>query len=232
MTRMTPPPIPDLTHERSNAMLRRAIRNKVETNRTLHHALFAGLGEATVQKLIRRMTDRGLLKRWRYDGSKSYLRLGQAAIARWGFAGEYYRRLGPQKLPYELGCLSLMTYHDPPLIRLLPHELVTHFAGFPVTKDVQQWAYYRVKSGDGPALATVRVEFRQGGDSVVAKLGKQLHSYRKHQAFDQLYAEGRLILHVVTATADQEAALQAAAENGLPNIELRTSHDPSLTRFL
>jgi len=188
--------------------------------------------DETGQKIVRRMLHRGLLKRWRLKGSKSYLRLGAAAIARWQYSESLSRRLGPQALPYAFGSLSLFTHHSPSIVRLLPHELIQLFPGFPPVNGFQQWAYYRDGSGPQDRLFAVRVEYRIGGKSVVKKLASHIHLYRNHSALNQLIDEGRFGFHIVTATKEQEQAVSNAADQfGFP-VELRTAHDLSLTMFL
>ena len=223
---------PDLDHARSNSMLEFVIRNQIGTNDALHKIVVPEVAPATAQKLIQRLIKRDLLKRWPLSGCKSYLRLGPSAIARWQYPQSLSRRLGPQVLPYLLGSLSLMTYHKPPLKRLLPHQIIRQFPGFPATRDLHQWAYYRDRSSGVSRLVTVRVEFRVGGETVVQKIADQLHRYRQHSAVDRLIDDQRFLVHVVTATPEQEAALWSASERLLLPVELRTCHDTSLTCFL
>lgn len=227
-----PFPEPDLAHERSNAILRFVARNQIATNQTLHQVLFPTVTKTTAQKLIVRLINRGLLKRWPLHASKSYLRLGASAIARWRYPASLSRRLGPQVLPYLLGTLSLMSHSYPSHERLLASELEEHFPGFPKSRDLHQWAYYRDNKDEHNQLATVRVEYRVGGEIVIAKVMEQFHRYRQYECFNRLLEEGRLILHVVTATVEQERSLWEAADRlGFP-AQLRTAHDNSLTLFL
>lgn len=232
MQTITPFPKPDLAHERSNEMIRSAARNLVVTNESLHSEVVPEVTKATAQKLIVRLIKRGLLKRWPLHASKSYLRLGPAAVARWQYPTSLSRRLGPQVLPYQLGCLSLTSRSQPPIQRLLPEELEEQFPGFPNTRDLQQWAYYLDSSSGVPKLVTIRVEYRVGGEIVVNKLAEQIHRYRAHRQINELLNTERFLFHVVTATVQQEESLWDAAEQlGFP-AQLRTAHDHSLTLFL
>lgn len=213
-------------------MIRFVLRNHVATNNTLHREVFPDVGTATAQKLILRVIKRGLLKRWPLHASRSYLRLGPTAIARWQYPESYSRRLGPQVMQYQLGCLSLFSKSEPKVPRLLPQELDQLVPGFPQTRDLRQWAFYSDSSTGVDRLATVRIEFRVGGDAVINRLAEQIHSYRKHPCINQLIDQRRFIAHVVTATPEQESALWDAAERCCFPIELRTAHDKSLTLFL
>ena len=76
-------PDPDLTDERSNEMLRFVARNQIATNDALNRTVVPEVAAATAQKMISKLIKRGLLKRWKLHASKSYLRLGPSAIARW-----------------------------------------------------------------------------------------------------------------------------------------------------
>ncbi|WP_168205460.1 hypothetical protein [Bythopirellula goksoeyrii] len=160
------------------------------------------------------------------------MRLGQAAIARWQYPKKYSRRLGPQILPYHLGCLSLTTLKKETPKRLLPSELEAYFPGFPQTNELQQWAYYLDSSTGVDRLATIRVEYRVGGFAVINRVAEQFHSYRQHDCINELLDSGRFILHVVTATPQQEESLWDAAEHLAFPAPLETSHDTSLTMFL
>ncbi len=223
---------PDLLHHRSNEMVRFLLRNHVGTNETIRRVVVPEVQKPTAQKLIVRLIKRGLLKRWPLHASKSYLRLGSAAIARWQYPQSYSRRLGPQVLPYQLGCLSLMANSQPSIQRLLPEELAQAFPDFPNTRDLHQWAYYLDSSGPASKLVTVRVEYRVGGEAVINKVAEQLHRYRQHPCVNRLLDEQRFIVHVVTATAEQEMALWDAADRLRFPAILRTAHDKSLTLFL
>jgi len=223
--------LPDLDHERSNAMLRMVLRNRITTNDAIRRIILPKLAPDTVQKMVRKLTKRGFLKRWRLHASKSYLRLGPSAIARWNYPESFARRLGPQKLSYEFGCLSLMVYHTPPLQRLLPEEIPAYFPGLPPSRDLMQWAYYREQVAAGERLVTVRVEFRLGADSIITKLAEQLHNYRRHAEFSALIDQQRLAIHVVAATPEQEEALHYANHRTPLPVELKTAHDPALTLF-
>lgn len=222
--------LPDLPHERSNRFIELILRNQLATNDVLHRRVVPDVATDTAQKMIRRLIKRSLLKRWPLHGAFSYLRLGSAAITRWQYPPKYARRLGPQTLAYQLGCLSLMSYSEPPLTRLFPWELEEF--GLPYTRDLHQWAYYREESEGRSRLGTVRVQFRNGGEFVIRKLTEQLHNYRRHQAFSSLLDEQRLIVHVVTATAEQEESIWEAADKSSFPAELRTGHDPGLTQLL
>lgn len=232
MLPLKPLPTPDLAHERSNASIRFVARNQIATNDTLHRIVFPEVSTATAQKLISKMIKRGLLKRCFFYGSKSYLRLGPAAIARWRYPQALARRPGPQVFPYLWGALSLCSKSKPPLVRLFPHEVEAIFPGFPSTRDLQQWALYGDEASETPRLGMIRVEFRCSGRTVVEKLAEQLHRYRQHTVVDSMLNRQQLFVHVVTATAEQEASIWEAAEAVGLAIELRTCHDPSLTLFL
>ena len=225
-------PEPDLAHERYNAMLRFVARNQIATNDALNRTVVPEVAAATAQKMISKLIKRGLLKRWKLHASKSYLRLGPSAIARWRYPASLSRRLGPQVLPYLLGCLSLTTYSQPPLKRLLTQELEATFPGFPVGRDLLQWAYYRETQVGLDSLVTIRVEYRVGGDAVINKLSEQIHRYRQHECIAALLESRRFHVHVVTATAEQEQALHSSANRLGFTVPLRTCHDPSLTCFL
>jgi len=225
-------PRPNLTHERSNEIIWFIVRNLIATNDTLHRELFPDIAKATAQKIIVRLIKKGLLRRWPLHASKSYLRLGPSAIARWQYPESFARRLGPQVLPYQMGCLSLFSKHKPKLERLLPEELSLRLPGFPDTRDLHQWAYYLEDSSVGIRLVSIRVEYRVGGDAVINKIAEQLHRYRQHPCINQLLDHGRFLVHVVTATAEQEMALWDAAERLSFPVELRTASDRSLTLFL
>lgn len=225
--------LPDLKHQRSNEIISFCLRNHAATNNAIRYQILPDISVSTVQKIVSKLIKRGLLKRYRLHASKSYLRLGQSSIARWGYPASYSRRLGPQVLPYLLGCLSLTTYSKPPLKRLLPSELDSMVPnGFPESRDLNQWAYYRQQENGTETLFTIRVEFRVGGDAVINKLSEQIHRYRQHPSIAKLIADKSFGVHVVTATAEQEEAVHSAAVRlGFP-VSLRTSHDPDLTSFL
>ncbi|MEQ8849004.1 hypothetical protein [Botrimarina sp.] len=223
---------PDLAHERSNDSIHFVLRNQIATNQTLHQAIFPEVSVATSQKIISKMIKRGLLKRWFYYGTKSLVRLGPTAIARWGYPPVLARRPGPQVLPYLWGCLSLCTKSKPPLLRLLPEELEARFPGFPTSRDLQQWAFYCDASDETSKLGMIRVEFRTSGAIVIAKLCEQLHRYRTHEAINELFRSKRIFIHIVTATPEQESSLWEEAQRQGLGVELRTCHDPSLTMFL
>lgn len=227
-------PYPDLKHQRSNDILAFVIRNEVATNEAIHRRVLhtPRIATATVQKIVRRLIKRDLLARWPLRGSQTYLRLGPAAIARWGYPQRLCRRLGPQKLEYQFGCLSLMTYHQPPLTRLLRQRLQKLIPTFLSSRDLMQWAYYLEDAGAVSKLATVRVEFRASAPAIVSKLNQQLHDYRRHPVINGLLDRSMLIVHVVTATPEQEESIiQSADQQGFP-AELRVNHDPRLTAFL
>lgn len=223
------PPLPDLKHPRTNDSIYFTLRNHIATNDVLHRTIFPEVSVATAQKLISKMLKRGLLKRWPLYGSKSYLRLGPAAIARWGYPSILARRPGPQVLPYLWGCLSLCTKSDPPLSRLMPHELEVHCPGFPSSRDLQQWAFYRDASN---RLGMIRVEYRASAAAVVSKLAEQIHRYRQHQRISELIRSGQFFVHIIAATAEQESAIWAEADRAGLSVEIQTCHDPSLTMFL
>ena len=225
-------PEPDLAHERSNNMIKFLLRNYVGTNDSIHRMELSDVQKPTAQKLIVRLINRGLLRRWPLHSSKSYLRLGQAAIARWQYPKKFSSRLGPQILPYHLGCLSLTTLKRESPKRLLPSEIEEYFPGFPETNDLQRWAYYRDCSTGIDRLAMIRVEYRIGGDAVINKVAEQFHQYRQHPCINELIDAGRFMLHVVTATPQQEEALWDAAERLCFPAPLETSSDFGLTMFL
>lgn len=224
--------MPDLAHARSNRIIELGLRDHVITNESIHRRVLPEVAAATAQKIISKLIKRGLLKRWPLHGSRSYLRLGSSAIARWQYPASYSRRLGPQVLPYLMGCLSLTTYGTSPPVRLLPCELEQAFPEFPTTRDVQQWAYYQELSESETKLATIRVEFRVGGDVVVNKIAEQLHRLRNHPTLNQVLDSNRMIVHVVTATAEQEEAIWNSVSRIPLPAEIRTCHDPRLTCFL
>lgn len=224
---------PDLKHQRSNRIIEFVLRNHTATNEAIRREILPDVSVSTAQKIISKLIKRGLLKRYRLHSSKSYVRLGPSAMARWSYPPTYSKRLGPQVLPYLMGCLSLATYSTPKVERLLPEELDSIVpGGFPKTRDLNQWAYYQTGDGGHDLLFTIRIEFRVGGDAVINKLSEQIHRYRQHSCIAKLIADGTFGVHVVTATAEQEEAVHSAAVRiGFP-VLLRTSHDPDLTCFL
>ena len=233
MTTTSPIPYPDLDHERSNEIIHFVLRNHVATTDAIRYRVLPpGVTKNYCQKLVRKLVKRSLLKRWPLHAQYTYLRIGSRSVERWQYEESYYRRLGPQKLPYELGCLWLMAYHEPPLTRLFPHERATLFPDFPDSSDLRQWAYYEDSSEGEPKLATLRVEYRVGGDAVITKLNAQLYKYRKYPLIDRLLDSSRFVVHIVTATQEQENAIWNAYDRiGVP-AELRVNHVPSLTMFL
>lgn len=202
------------------------------TNRSLYQKLWPEVGEATAEQLVQRMVKRGLLKRWPLHASRTYLRLGSAAIERWQYPHSYYRRLGPQILPYVWGCHSLTAYKKPAPVRLLPAELEEFIPDFPMERDLRQWAYYRDTENGVDSLVTIRVEYRVGGEAVIKRAAEHFHRYRRHPVLDDLLEQGRFQLHVITATAEQEESLWDAADKQGFRVPLRIDRDPSLTLFL
>lgn len=217
---------PDLRNRRDAAVLMHVVRNYITVAPVVHELFFSGRSTDSTRKVLRRLVDRGFLSEYPLFGNRSYYRLGPQAVARWGYPRTRTEKLGPQRLPYELGALAYTSMDTAPRKRLMPHELRRRLPWFPAR--YMQWAYLWEEG----RLGTIRVEARTGPERVLTKLGEQVYRYGQLPEFRELIQSSRFFFVLVTATGPQELAMQReAAEQALP-VELRTAHYDELIRFI
>lgn len=91
-----------------------------------------------------------------------------------------------------------------------------------------QWAYV----WEQERLGTIRVEPRCRPQIVIQKFADQVYRYSEHDEFRHLIESQHLFLVCITATEQQELAIQQESiEQGL-QVELITANFPELVRFI
>lgn len=219
-------PAPDLELSRDNQIVAHLLRQHITTLAVVEELYFPGLDYDTVRKVLRRLVNAKYLARYPLYANFDYFRLGKAAISRWGYPRTRAPSLGSQRLLYELGCLAFCCMGEAERLRLHASELVAIFPWFP--ESLTQWAYLYENS----VLVSLRVECRAFGVNVLEKLGAQLHDYQLNPNFRSLVQAQRFQFAVVTATEQQEVALNRALQSdGFP-VTVQTAHYAELTRFI
>ena len=219
---------PLMKRTRDSALISHVLRNYISTLDVMHRLFFENLSVDMCRKTVKRLAKEGWLNQFPLWDNRSFYRLGPKAISVFGYPKKRTSKPGPQRLPYEIGCLAYTCMDIVVKKRLLPSELDERCPGFPEAL-MHPWAY----TWEEGSLVTIRVEPRCGNPRrVVEKLSAQLYRYREHQTIEELHRDNRIRFAVVVASADQETVLeQANADLGYP-IELDTCHYPELVRFI
>ena len=219
--------IPDLENARDNQVICDVFRHSITTQEAAHRRRFTGLKFDASRKVLRRLTDQHFLVQYPLWENKSYWRLGPRAIRRWHFPRKRQDPLGPQRLPYEIGCLALTCLSATHRTRLLPHKLFQLLPWFP--ENLRQWAYL----WENNRLGMIRVEPRCRPDRLVGKLCEHVYRYGAlAPEFSELVDDRRFFLAVVCASEEQEHAVQHEAQHQNIDVEIETSHYPELVRFM
>ena len=218
--------IPDLKNTRDKHILCDVFRNEMTTVAATHERRFSGLKLNTCGKVLRRLTKEKYLNEYHLWGNKSYWRLGPRGIQACNCSRKRGHALGPQRLPYLLGCLKVTCLSYTPRTRLLPHKLFQYLPWFP--DRLLQWAYL----WEDNRLGTIRVEPRIRADKLVQKLCEQVYQYGgMHSEFEKLIDERRFFFVVVTATEDQEHVVEDERKHQGLCVPLETIHYKELVRF-
>jgi hypothetical protein len=221
--------LPKLKDRRDTQILCDVFRNELTTLEATHKRWFGELTPDAARKVIDRLGRDKYLVDYPLWNNTPYYRLGPRGIKRCNCSAKRGDAVGPQRLPYLLGCVALTCLGPTTRLRLLPHELVKHVPFFAPTMH-GPWAY--LWEEEGQRLGTIRVELRLRADRVVKKLCDQLYQYAgMSEEFSELIDSGRFFYCVVMASEEQEFALQEEAEQGL-RVPLETSHFGPLERFV
>ena len=180
------------------------------------------------RKTAKRLTDEGYFSQFPLWDNRSLYRLGQRAINAWGFPRKRGSKLGPQRLPYEIGCLAYTCMDTVVKKRLLPHEIQRRCPAFPPTL-MHPWAY----TWESNQLVTIRVEPRCGNPRrVIEKLAAQSFRYCEDDAVERMWNQNQFAFAVVVTSEEQEAVLHRANDDLGNPVRLQTSHYPELIRFM
>jgi len=219
---------PTLKNRRDTHLVRHVSRNSISILDVMHRLFFEGLSIDMCRKTAKRLTEEGYLAQFRLWDNRSLYRLGQRSISTWSLPRKRGNQLGPQRLPYEVGCLAYTCMDSVIKKRLLPQELLHQCPGFPESL-IHQWAY----TWERDQLFTIRVEPRCANPRrVVEKLASQLFNYCQNESVAKLWERQQFAFTVVVTSEEQEAVLHQANEQLGEPVRIETSHYPELIRIM
>lgn len=219
---------PHLKSDRQNKALMHICRNTIGTQSVLHARFYSGLSYDACRKELKVLCDGGFLVQYPLWDNKPLYRIGKRSIRVFGWPRKRSHRLGPARLPYEVGCYALTNMTSVVRKRLLPIELQKVCPEFPHAL-IHCWAYIWHER----VLATVRVEPRCSNPKrIIQKLTEQLYRYCEHKPLESLHQRNQFRFVVVVASEAQESALHLANEHLGDPVPLETAHYPELIRFM
>lgn len=193
---------------RDRALLAHVARYRLTTVEVLQRLLLPGVSRNGVGKVLGRLCEAGMLRKYPLLHPALYYVLGDGGAQALGLGAHRGEPLGPQSLPMEYGVLLYATLGNQLRERLTKPEVLDRCPWLP--KPLAE-APHCAGAGRG-ALELVRVDLGGPADHVARKCAADLRERESLREFGSLLTENRFRLVIVTATSEKSVAIRRSLD--------------------